>query len=269
MTAEPAPGIGVTVDHLVFRAGAVTIIDDVCLTVAPGSLTGLIGPNGSGKSTLLKLILGLAAPAAGSVTIGGKDLRRWSRRELARTVAVLAQHSTASTDMTASQVVNLGRIPHQSGWALPSSSDRDMAQQLLDEVGVGHLADRHWSLLSGGERQKVQLARALAQKPRALVLDEPTNHLDPAAAWDLMEQVAAKKLTTIAAIHDLDIAARFCDRLVVLSRGTVVAHGSPREVLTTDMLAEVYGLKADIGVHPVDGGPLVIHTGVSPLAGQR
>ena len=269
MDTTATGAITITADHLTWRPGGTTIIDDVSLAVPAGSFTGLIGPNGSGKSSLLRLILGLTPASSGTVTIAGTPLGKWKRRQLARTMAVLAQHSTASIDLSAGEVVNLGRIPHQAGWAVPGKKDLDGAEAILDGLAAGHLVDRQWSLLSGGERQKVQLARALAQQPRALVLDEPTNHLDPAAAWDLMNNVAKRKLTTIAAIHDLDMAARFCDRLVVLDRGKIVATGTPQTVLTADMLAEVYGLEAEIGVHPKDGGPLVIQTGVTSVNGKR
>ncbi len=241
------------------RSGHV-VLDGVTVDPEPGSTLGLLGPNGSGKSSLLRLLAGVDRPDSGAVTLDGAVLHRLSRRAVARRVAMVGQHADTDLHITVREVVRLGRIPH----AGPVGGDRDTdhaVRAALAATGLTDMAGRHWHTLSGGERQRVQIARALAQQPGELLLDEPTNHLDIAHQLDILALVRALDVTTVVALHDLNLAAMFCDHLVVLSDGRVVAAGTPLEVLTERLVAEVYRVACDITV--VDGRPCVRYTAPS------
>jgi len=232
-------------------------------------MTGVIGPNGSGKTSLLRLLGGPKAPDEGRVSIGGADVRRMRSRHRARLVALVEQEAHTGLDLTVRQVVELGRIPHHGRLASLAGSDRAdecVIEQVLAETETGGLVDRHWAGLSEGERQRVQLARAFAQEPAVLLLDEPSNHLDLAHQLDLLGRVLASGLTTVAVLHDLELAAAFCDDLVVLNRGEVVRRGPVAEVLTADLVAEVYGVDVTVEPHPLSGRPHVRWNGL--LAGS-
>lgn len=231
------------------------ILDDVSLDVPQGKITGLLGPNGSGKTTLLHIMAGLRR-AAGSVRLFDKEIHRLPNRERARRIALLEQHSDTTLQLAVRDVVELGRTPHLRGWSgRLGRADREAIARAFDLSGAGPLADRDWVTLSGGERQRVQLARALAQEPEVLVLDEPTNHLDLGHQLEFFETVRALGITTLAALHDLELAAAYCDGLTVLERGRVVASGTPHEVLTAELLGSVYGVSGSIDVHPYRGSP--------------
>ncbi|GEE03843.1 ABC transporter ATP-binding protein [Gordonia spumicola] len=259
VTASTPTAPTVTVRGATVRLSSATLLHDVSCTAPAGRVTGLIGPNGSGKTTLLSLIARWRAPSTGSVHIDDTRVDSIGRRDYARRVAVVEQHSGTELDLTVEQVVGLGSIPHRGGWASPSAVHD--VQPYLRAMGLDDLRLRTWRTLSGGERQKTQVARALAQRPDVLVLDEPTNHLDPAAALDLMDGVRRSGRTTVVALHDLALAAAYCDRLVVLAAGRVVAEGPPEKVLTTALLADVYGLDADVIEHPRTGRPLIVPCG--------
>ncbi len=218
-----------------------------------GTVTGLLGPNGSGKTTLLHVMAGLRRAGGGGVLLDGEDVHRMPARTRARRVAVLEQHVSTNLPLTGRQIVELGRIPHRGRW--PAGREEGAAEiaEGMRLAGVAHLADQAWSTMSGGERQRVQLARALAQRPSVLMLDEPTNHLDLAHQIDLLARVRELGLTVVAALHDLDLAAAFCDRLVVLRDGAVVAAGAPAEVLTPALIDDVYGVETTVGRHERSG----------------
>ncbi len=252
-------GVDISVESVTYAVDGAVLVDDVSMTAPAGAVTGLIGANGSGKTSLLSLVARWTRPAAGRIALGGKPVHDFSRREYARRVATVEQHSGTELDLTAEQVVRLGTVPHRGGWGSPIGHvDVD---EHLAAMRIEHLRTRTWKTLSGGERQRVQVARALAQRPDVLVLDEPTNHLDPAAALDLLAGVRDSGRTTIAALHDLSLAAAFCDRLVVLDRGAAVAEGTPADVLTAELLATVYGLDVEILQHPRTGRPLIVPCG--------
>jgi iron complex transport system ATP-binding protein len=179
------------------------------------------------------------------------------RRALARRVAVVEQDAGTELDLSVADFVGLGRTPHRSLASAETDDDRTAVARAMCRAGVAELADRRWPTLSGGERQRVQLARALAQEPELLVLDEPTNHLDVAAQLQLLRLVCSLGVTTLAALHDLTLAARFCDELVVLDRGRVAAAGPVAEVLTPQLLAEVWGVRGRLVDSPFGDGPLV------------
>ncbi|WP_105972411.1 ABC transporter ATP-binding protein [Streptomyces geranii] len=222
------------------------ILDGVSITPATGSVTGLLGPNGSGKSTLLRLLAGVLTPNSGVVTLDGRPLRELGRRTVAQRLAVVEQQADTQTELTVLDVVRLGRVPHRRAWTPATPADDKAVHTALERTGLTDRTARLWHTLSGGERQRVQIARALAQEPRELLLDEPTNHLDIQHQLDLLTLVAELPVTTVVALHDLNLAAMYCDSLVVLKEGRVVATGSPDDVLTEELIAEVYGVKATV-----------------------
>ncbi|WP_197379334.1 ABC transporter ATP-binding protein [Mycolicibacterium mengxianglii] len=231
------------------------IVDGVNITVATGSTVGLLGPNGSGKSSLLRLLAGLRATSSGVVRLDDADVAPMSRRRLARRLAVVDQEVTTDQEPTVRDVVELGRLPHRPAWSPISERDRKIVESASVTTGVEDLLDRRYSTLSGGERQRVQIARALAQEPTELLLDEPTNHLDIRHQLELLELVASTDTTTVMALHDLNLAARYCQELVVLHRGRVHCAGSPAAVLTPAVIAEVYEVEATVELE--DGRPCV------------
>ncbi|SHN46627.1 ABC transporter ATP-binding protein [Cryptosporangium aurantiacum] len=239
-------------DAVSWTADGRLIVDAVSLHAEPGSTIGLLGPNGSGKSSLLRILAGLRRPTAGLVTLDGAPLPAVRRRDLARRVAVVAQHATTEVALTVREVIALGRTPHRRGWSAPTADDDRAVLDAAARTGLTAHLDQAWHTLSGGERQRAQIARALAQQPRELLLDEPTNHLDIGAQLDLLALVGALPVTTVMALHDLNLAAMFCDRLVLLHRGRAVAAGTPAEVLDADRIHEVYGVRATVQRDPSD-----------------
>jgi len=263
VTAPDGPGThptarqGPHADRVSRRTDGRLILDGVVLAPETGSTVGLLGPNGSGKSTLLRLLAGLLAPTAGVVTLDGTPLAALPRREIARRLAVVEQQVDTQVELTALDVVRLGRIPHRRAWTPASAQDERAVRSALERTGLTDRADQPWHTLSGGERQRVQIARALAQEPRELLLDEPTNHLDIHHQLDLLDLVTALPVTTVVALHDLNLAAMYCDQVVVLSTGRVVAAGTPGAVLTESLIAEVYGVRAAVTEEGPDGRPHV------------
>lgn len=249
-TGEPLTAVDVSwsVDDQRILAG-------VEVEVPTGSFTGLLGPNGSGKSSLLRGLARLGELDAGVVHLGVDDVQRLPRRALARRLALVEQRSDTDLDLTVLDVVLLGRTPYRSALQADSATDVAIAMHHLERVEMAQLAHRRWPTLSGGEQQRVHLARAMTQEPSLLVLDEPTNHLDVAHALQLLALVRHSGLTVLAALHDLNLAATFCDRLVVLHHGEVVASGTPEEVLTPELLADVYRVDAEVTTHPRTGRP--------------
>ncbi|WP_328869850.1 ABC transporter ATP-binding protein [Streptomyces sp. NBC_00287] len=233
-------------DRVSRRADGRLILDGVTLVPEPGTTVGLLGPNGSGKSTLLRLLAGLLGPTAGVVTLDGEPLAARPRREIARRLAVVEQQVDTQVELTVLDVVRLGRVPHRRAWTPASAQDERAVRAALDRTGLTDRAEQPWHTLSGGERQRVQIARALAQEPRELLLDEPTNHLDIHHQLDLLTLVTSLPVTTVVALHDLNLAAMYCDRIVVLRAGRVVAGGVPGDVLTEELIAEVYGVRASV-----------------------
>lgn len=225
--------------------GGHLVVDDVTIAPVPGETIGLLGPNGSGKSSLLRLLSGIDRPESGVVTLDGADIHSLGRRVLARRVAMVAQHAHTEVDIRVRDVVRLGRIPHADVLGRDDGGDAAIAHA-LEVTGMTEHAERMWRAMSGGERQRAQIARALAQEPEELLLDEPTNHLDIQHQLDILERVVALPVTTYVALHDLNLAAMFCDRVIVLEKGRVVAHGTPAEALTEQMIRQVYGVRAAV-----------------------
>ncbi|MGW2150576.1 ABC transporter ATP-binding protein [Nonomuraea bangladeshensis] len=231
------------------------IVDGITVAFTPGGLTGLLGPNGSGKSTFLRLLAGLLRPHGGTVLLDGHDLDRLPRRDVARRLAVVAQEVSTDAELTVLDVALLGRIPHHRRLAASTGEDDLVhARRALRRCGVADLEHRRWSTLSGGERQRVNIARALAQEPTELLLDEPTNHLDIAHQLALLDLLAATPVTVVTALHDLNLAAQYCDQLLLLHEGRLVAAGPPAEVLTEDTVERVYRVRTEI-THSAAGRP--------------
>ncbi|MDI2130863.1 ABC transporter ATP-binding protein [Yinghuangia seranimata] len=230
--------------------GGLPVLDGVDLRVEEGEFVGLVGPNGSGKSTLLRTVYRSLRPAAGTVLVGDADVWRLSARAAALRTAAVLQDSPLPDGATASEVVALGRTPHHGLLDRDTARDRDVVHDALQRTGAAAFADRAATELSGGERQRVLLARALAQEPHVLLLDEPTNHLDIRARFELLGVIAELGLTTLAVLHDLDLAARMCDRLVVVKDGRIVAGGPVLDALTPAVLSDVFGVNARTDRHP-------------------
>ena len=253
---------GLVVSGVTVQLGGRNIVEGIDMLAPVGQVTGLIGPNGAGKSTLLRAMLGLV-PATGSVDFDGADLIALPRRSRAQFTAFVEQSSDTDARLTAREVVLLGRIPFQSVWqASPSPQDAAHADTALAAVDMTGFADRLYHTLSGGEQQRIQIARALAQQPRLLLLDEPTSHLDvhaQLAMLDLLRRHARAGAAVVLALHDLNLAASFCDSLLVLHAGRVAATGTPDAVLTPALLRTVYGVDATILRHPGDGRPLIAY----------
>lgn len=237
------------------------VLEGLDLAFPPSSFCGIVGPNGSGKSTLLKALSGVLRPSGGEVLLDGVQLAHLNPTALARRVAVVAQDNPADFDFSVLDVVLMGRFPHLGRLQWEGPRDEALAREALALVRAEDLADRPYRSLSGGERQRVALARALCQQPEVLLLDEPTSHLDlghQAEAFNLLESLNRQGLTVIAVLHDLNLAARYCDRLVVMQSGRVVADGPTAQVLTEDLVRRVYGSEVVVAPHPLDGGPQVI-----------
>lgn len=221
-----------------------TIVDDVSFRVCQGEFIGIIGPNGSGKTSLISLIAGLASPTRGSITLEGRPLTDYSRREFARKVALVEQQAETSERLTAWQAVALGRTPWLSALQPWSAQDESVVSNVLAKTGASHLRDRCWHTFSGGERQRLHIARALAQQPDVLLLDEPTNHLDIQHQIGLLGLVKQQKLTVIAALHDLNHAAMFCDRIIVMQGGKVANIGTPEILFTSENIRRWFDVDA-------------------------
>jgi iron complex transport system ATP-binding protein len=241
---------------------------DVSVAVAPGSLTALLGPNGCGKTTLLKLLSGVIAPHTGEVTLAGQRLAGMPRREIARRVAVVPQETHPAFDFTALEMVLMGRHPHLGAFQLEGPDDLRIASQALTATGTAHLAERTYMTLSGGEKQRVIIASALAQAADILLLDEPTASLDLGYQLEIAALLSGlnreRGVTMVLATHDLNLAASICDTVVLVREGRVLATGPTREVLTTPMIRQLYGVDADVLFHPRAG-----HLTVVPIGRER
>ncbi|MFY1668502.1 ABC transporter ATP-binding protein [Plantactinospora sp. WMMB334] len=244
-------GLGVVLDgHEVLRG--------VEVDVAAGRFVGLVGRNGSGKSTLIRAAYRALRPYRGAVWVGGDDVWSLPGRRAARRVAVVAQQEPESAGFTVAEVVAMGRIPHKRLFSADTLADREACDRALDRVGLAGYGQRLAAGLSGGERQRLVIARALAQEAPLLLLDEPTNHLDVRYQYDILALVRSLGLTVLAALHDLDLAVQFCDEVYVLDAGVVVAGGDPVEVLTPELVADVFGVDAQVVAHPVSGRPRLL-----------
>ena len=229
-------------ERLTVRYGRKVALDAASLEAPTCGTLGLIGPNGSGKSTMLRAILGALRTEGGRVAIDDDLVESLTPRQRAERLAVVAQEEPSGLPLTAWDSVLLGRSPRLSGWSRYREVDEQVAAEAMERAGVASLAQRTIDELSGGERQRVLIARALAQEASHLLLDEPTNHLDVRYQHEILSLVQGLPLTTIVVLHDLNLAGRYCDELVLLERGSVAAQGTPEEVLQPRVLEPVYGI---------------------------
>ncbi|MFR9749921.1 ABC transporter ATP-binding protein [Nocardia sp. 004] len=259
MPAGAAPtGAAVEVVGLRVEIDGAIIVDAIDLTAAPGRITAIVGPNGSGKSTLLRSIYRAGKPSAGAAYIDGCDVWRTSVKQMARMRAVVTQHHGEAADFTVGEIVAMGRSPHKKYFQPESRHDRDIALAAMRRVGVESFADRRFAGLSGGERQRVLLARALTQQAPVILLDEPTNHLDIHAQLTLLQLLRELGTTIVLAIHDLGQALAYADQVIVLRAGRVVAAGEPTDIITAELLREVFGVSAQIIDNPITGRPHLV-----------
>lgn len=250
----------VSAQALAYQVDAQWLLDGVSLLVDKGELVGLIGPNGAGKSTLLRAISGILRCQDGSVVLEGKDITNMTVKDLAAGLALVPQIAPYTHGFTSMELVLMGRYPHLGRFQVEGNADEKIAREAMAMTETDRFADRTLDTLSGGERQRVFVARALAQQPRILLLDEPTSNLDvlhQLMVLDLVRQLVDDGLTAVAAFHDLSMAARYCDKLVVMSGGKVIATGPPEKVLNPELIETVFKVKAAVYKDPVTGSATI------------
>jgi iron complex transport system ATP-binding protein len=235
------------------------VVRDFSTTLYRGDKVGIIGPNGSGKSTLLKQVYRVLKPKTGKILIDNEQLDRLSSQALAQKIAVVAQEVPIEFDFSVKEIVMMGRYPYKSLFENDTAKDLDIVLQALEEVDMLSYLDRSFLTLSGGEKQRVLIARALAQTTDFLILDEPTNHLDPGSMLHIMDIIKNLDLTTFAAIHDLNIASLYCDRIFVMNDGYIVKEGTPEDIFEPDFIFEIFGVQVTIDRNPVTQKPQITY----------
>ncbi|WP_329388428.1 ABC transporter ATP-binding protein [Streptomyces sp. NBC_01351] len=244
--------------------GGRIVIDDLHVAIPPGVVTTIIGSNGCGKSTLLRTLSRLLKPVKGTVVLDGEDIARLRTRDVAKKLGLLPQAPVAPEGLTVADLVARGRHPHQSWLRQWSSDDAAVVERALAMTGVSDLADRPVDALSGGQRQRVWISMTLAQGTDLLLLDEPTTYLDLAHAidvLDLVDDLHESGCTVVMVLHDLNLATRYSDNLIVLKAGAILAQGHPRDVITAELLGEAFGLRAKVIDDPVGDRPLIVPIG--------
>ena len=251
--------------NITLNYGKHPVINDLSFQLRPGELIGLVGPNGCGKTSLIKSLSRVLPTLSGQILLDGKELPRFSRNELARIIGVLPQNPYLPETFTVSEIVILGRNPYLG--LLSGESARDMAivWQAMEKTGITHLAGRKIGELSGGEKQRVTIARVLAQEPQVILLDEPTANLDICHQMDIMDLITRlcreKSMAGLIAIHDLNIASQYCTRIMMLKNGGIYAQGTPEQVVTAENVREVFGTSSTIFPHPENNLPMVLPNG--------
>ena len=242
--------MSIKADKLTWKIGKKTILDGISFEAPQRKMLGLLGPNGSGKTSLLRLLAGLKRPQSGNITLDQKNVLTIGRRSIAQRIAFVEQHATTSANLKVIDVVKLGRFPHRSIFSSWTDADEWAVCNALERTGMTEKRNDRWHNLSGGEKQRTHIARALAQDPKELILDEPTNHLDIQHQIGLMGLISNLPVTSIIAMHDLNHAAMFCDELIVLQHGRIVAAGAPEKVLTQELLRSVFSVEARVETSP-------------------
>jgi len=252
----------ISIQNVFAGYGAKIVLHDVTVELQGGNFLGLIGPNGSGKTTLLRLASGVLPARRGSVRLRGDNLHEVARREIARIMAFLPQDIALTFAFTVREVVLMGRSPHLSRFVQESREDMKIVDRAMELAGIAHLADRIVSEISGGERQRAFIAMCLAQQPEVLLLDEPTNHLDIAHQLSILDLIRTlnreRGMTVVSVFHDLNLAAEYCEKVVVMNDGRVVAFGTPEETLTAEMIRNVFGAEVVTQRNPVSDKPHVV-----------
>lgn len=258
------------VDNITLTYGQEPVVEQVSFNIPSGQFVAVLGPNGSGKSTLLRALCRLHRPQEGSIYFAGRDLRHWGHRELARKMAFVRQSSTVAFDFTVEELVMLGRMPYLRRFQAETEHDYALVRHYLQLTGLWPLRQRGLHSLSGGELQRAFLCQALVQEPQLLLLDEPTNHLDINHQLEILDLIASlnreQNITVIAVLHDLNLAALYAERLLVLKAGRLLADGSPGDVLRSDLVQQTYGCAVSILAHPVSNRPQVL---LLPQTGQE
>ena len=244
---------------LCYSYGRGQALEEASLFAERGEFVGIIGPNGSGKSTLLKCLYRAIKPQKGEILFDGEDISKMSYRETALKTAVVGQENDVLFEFSVHDIVAMGRSPHKRFFDRDTAEDERIIAHALEHVGMADEAHRRYSCLSGGEKQRVLIARAIAQETDFLILDEPTNHLDVSCQLDIFDFIKRLNLTVIAAIHDLNMASLYCDRLYVMKAGRVFREGTPAELLTPALIREVYGVTAEAELHPATHRPAVTY----------
>lgn len=247
----------VQVEHVCWSVDKREILHEADLNIESGSFVGLVGPNGCGKSTLLRCIYRLLKPDSGEINLDDQNVWNLSAREAARQTAVVLQEYPTEFEFTVEEIVSMGRNPHKNMFDRETPEDLRIIEEALEQVDLTGFANRNFRTLSGGEKQRVMIARTLAQQARFLILDEPTNHLDIRYQLETMDLVKGLGITTLAALHDLNIATSYCDGVYVMKDGSIVASGAPDEVLQPQLIYDVFGVRATVDRHPQTGKPRI------------
>ncbi|MBE8168509.1 MAG: ABC transporter ATP-binding protein [Shewanella sp.] len=230
---------------------------DINFQVNDGQMLGVIGPNGSGKSSLLRCLYGFIRPSRGNIQLFGQDGQSYTSRSLAKTIAVVQQDTPTELSVTTEQLVFMGLTPHKTLLSSTTVQDKELVASALAKVELSHKAAQRFTLLSGGEKQRALIARAIVQQPKLLILDEPTNHLDIRYQIQILELVRSLGITVIASIHDLNLASAMCDELLMLNEGQLIAIDTPENVLTENLIDEVFGVRCQISCHSQHGNPQI------------
>lgn len=241
------------IEGLTFAYDEKNAVSDVSINIKKGEFAGIIGPNGSGKSTLLKNVYRALAPNIGTITLDGENLLKMKYKKSAQKLAVVGQENEVPFDFSVEEIVAMGRSPHKKLFDIDTQQDKYMVHHALEHLGMENMAKRSYEKLSGGEKQRVLLARTVAQESDFLVLDEPTNHLDINYQMQIFDFIKRLKVTVLSAIHDLNMAALYCDRLYAMKDGKIILGGTPEEVLTEENIQHVFGVKSSVTKHPVTG----------------
>lgn len=241
-----------TVKNLEFSLGKKKILNGVSFEVPKGKFVGIIGPNGAGKSTLLKNIYGVHEFSKGEVFLNGQSIKKMSRKERAQRIAALSQEEDHQFDFSAEKIVEMGRYPYKKFFEEYSDEDKMIVHEMLHKTGMADYSHRDFNTLSGGEKQRVLISRALAQKTDFLILDEPTNHLDIGYQLQIIDLIKHLGITVLAALHDLNIAAIFCDYIFVMKDGKIAGEGTPEEVLVPELLKDIFGIECYVGKNPIN-----------------
>lgn len=247
------------INDLSYEIDSKQILDSINLNIQKGKFVGLIGANGCGKSTLLKNIYGNLKTKSSEILLEGENIESLERKQIAKKLSVLAQSQQIDFDFTVENIVEMGRYSHHTIFSQNKTNSKKIVKKHLVDVGMLHMKDKSFSTLSGGEKQRVLIARAFAQETDFLILDEPTNHLDIKYQIQIMDIIKKQKKTVLAVIHDMNIASSYCDYIIALKDGKIVAQGSPLEIFTTENIENIFGIKSHIIEHPIKKTPFIIY----------
>ncbi|WP_065187748.1 ABC transporter ATP-binding protein [Shewanella woodyi] len=245
------------VDNLSWHADEREILSGIHFCLTKGEMLGIIGPNGAGKSSLLRCLYRYIKPSSGAITLFGDEIATLSAKEFAKRVAVVLQDTPHHFDLTTAQLVAIGLTPHKGPFEITTAKDREVINDALAKVGLTHKAGQAYEHLSGGEKQRALIARAIVQRPKLLILDEPTNHLDIRYQIQILELLRSLNISVIISIHDLNLASALCDQLLLLDGGKCISHGTPVEVLTEQRIGDVFGVCCKVEPHPQHANPQI------------